>query len=242
MSSKPVTAVTVPIDTGAHPPRDYPIYTTRQNPPGSLIGGHHVYRQDPGENVYHVLAQGLDEDEARACVLALNEMAETRHRHAMIRVNHKERNTMSPDGPVLKVPLSAEAHLGETWDSLERFHRQQTIGIATAKSELAMERNAGHLVIHDSIVHTIEDAKAPTPEEQRHTSPLHWALMTHDLTCALGHLANMARHITRGMVVSAAERPIVDLAVAAVAFTVQLAMALVLNRPAPLNLPIATLF
>lgn len=78
MSSKQAT-VMVPIDTGAHPPRDYPVYTTRHCPSRVPIGGHYIYRQDPDENCYHVLAQGLDEDEARVCVLALNEMAVARH-------------------------------------------------------------------------------------------------------------------------------------------------------------------
>jgi hypothetical protein len=45
--------------------------------------------------------------------------------------------------------------------------------------------------------------------------------MTHDLTCALGHLTSMARHIPRGMVTSSTERPILDLAVAAVAFVLR---------------------
>jgi nicotinamidase-related amidase len=128
----------------------------------------------------------------------------------------------APDDPVLKVPLSVEGPLGATWDSLDRLHHQRAIGIATAKSALARARDAGHLVIHDSIVHSAEDAKDPTPGEPRHASLLHWALMTHDLTCALGHLASMASRIPRGMVTSLTERPILDLAVAAVAFTIQL--------------------
>lgn len=134
----------------------------------------------------------------------------------------KERHAVPPEGSVLKVPLSVEGHLGATWDSLDRVHHQQAIGIATAKSELAIARVAGHLVIHDSIVHTVKDAKDPTPGEPRHASLLHWALMTHDLTCALGHLASMASRIPRGTVTSLTECPILDLAVAAVAFTIQL--------------------
>jgi hypothetical protein len=74
-------APTAPIDTGAQPPREYPGYTMRHEPPGSLIGGWHIYRQDPDDQgVYHILGQGLDEDEARACVGALNALAEGRHR------------------------------------------------------------------------------------------------------------------------------------------------------------------
>jgi hypothetical protein len=46
--------------------------------------------------------------------------------------------------------------------------------------------------------------------------------MTHDLTCALGHLVSMASRIPRGMVTSSTERPILDLAIAAIAFTIQL--------------------
>jgi hypothetical protein len=128
----------------------------------------------------------------------------------------------APDDPVLKVPLSVEGPLGATWDSLDRLHHQRAIGIATAKSALARARDARHLVIHDSIVHSAEDAKDPTPGEPRHASLLHRALMTLDLTCALGHLASMASRIPCGMVTSLTERPILDLAVAAVAFTIQL--------------------
>lgn len=89
--------------------------------------------------------------------------------------------------------------------------------VAAAKSELATARAAGHCVIHDSIDHS-------TPGEQPHAPLLHWALMTHDLTSALGHLASMARHLPRGMVTSPTERPTLDLAVAAIAFTIQLAI------------------
>lgn len=82
MPSKPVTVTaTLSIDTGAHPPRDYPVYTMRHEPPGSLIGGYHIYRQDPDENCYHILAQGLNEEEARTCVTALNAMVASRPVH-----------------------------------------------------------------------------------------------------------------------------------------------------------------
>jgi hypothetical protein len=135
------------------------------------------------------------------------------------------RHVATPEDPVLKVPLSVEAALGATWGSLDRFHHQQALGIAMVKSELAAAQDAGHLVIHDSIVHAIEDAKDPTPGEPRPASLLHWSLMTHDLTCALSHLESMARRIPRGMVTwSLTARPILDLAVAAVAFTVQFAI------------------
>jgi len=48
-------------------------YETKFEPPGSLIGGWHIHRTDQvpdGETTY-ILAQGLDEDEAKACLTAL---------------------------------------------------------------------------------------------------------------------------------------------------------------------------
>ena len=71
-------APTRPITTAAHPPRPFSVYTVRKDPPGSLIAGHHIYRLDPGENVFYILAQGMDEDEARVCVEALNKLAPIR--------------------------------------------------------------------------------------------------------------------------------------------------------------------
>jgi hypothetical protein len=84
MPTNKTIAPTASIDTGAHPPRDYPIYTMRHEPPSSLIGGWHIYRQDPGESCYHILGQGLDQDEARVCVQALNELAKAKVRRARL--------------------------------------------------------------------------------------------------------------------------------------------------------------
>lgn len=51
------------------------VYTAVHEPPGSLIGGWHIHRNDPGEVVTHILAQGMGESEAHACVEALNRLA-----------------------------------------------------------------------------------------------------------------------------------------------------------------------
>ena len=121
----------------------------------------------------------------------------------------------------MKAPLSAEGSLGTTWNGLNLFHHQQ-------ESELATARDAGHQVIHDSIpIGSVKDStpgERPAPGEQCPTAPLHWALITHDLTCALSHLSSMAKSLPREMTASSLERPILDLAIAAVAFTVQLAI------------------
>jgi hypothetical protein len=73
-------APTIPVTTGSPLPRSRPVYTMvrRGRTAAGPIGGWHVYRNDPGESMTYVLARGLSEDEARACVCALNEMIESR--------------------------------------------------------------------------------------------------------------------------------------------------------------------
>lgn len=46
------------------------------------IDGYQVWRQDPGQVRHRILAQGLDEEEARVCVQALNGLAQTRLQRA----------------------------------------------------------------------------------------------------------------------------------------------------------------
>jgi len=69
---------TVPIDTGALPPRDHPVYFARLIHKDDLDGGRVVYRQDPGASCYRVIAPHATADEARCIVVALNDMVKDR--------------------------------------------------------------------------------------------------------------------------------------------------------------------
>ncbi len=61
-------------NTLERPPHDYTVYTVaRDGEPSSSTKSAkwHDYRQDPGDNRYHILARDITEDEARACVSGL---------------------------------------------------------------------------------------------------------------------------------------------------------------------------
>jgi hypothetical protein len=92
------TPATVPIDTGAFPPRDHPVYFARPIHPDDLDGGRVVYRQDPGASCYQVIAPCVTADEARYIVVALNDAAEARLEREHRTADREVRGTRGDSG------------------------------------------------------------------------------------------------------------------------------------------------